>query len=201
MERWVASHVGNGLEVSSVGRVRRAGRVLYQRKTSKGYLRVRVRVDGVVKQLRVHVLVLIAFKGPPAFGQESRHLDGVRSNNSVENLGWGTAAENVADRRRYGTLPAVSVAKSRAERREQRAGRSLLREERIRRHRVGRQITAPSVRRAQYRCAKRLAGLSLVSLRTALLFVEGAPVGCESRAKLYTAFEALSEADREGVVL
>lgn len=51
----------------------------------------------------VHKLVLLAFKGPPKKGQECRHLNGVRNDNRVGNLEWGTRLENMQDRGTHGT--------------------------------------------------------------------------------------------------
>ena len=53
---------------------------------------------------RIANLLLDAFVGPRPAGQECRHLDGDRSNDSLENLAWGTSAENTEDQRRHGTL-------------------------------------------------------------------------------------------------
>jgi hypothetical protein len=39
----------------------------------------------------------------PEPGEEGRHLDGVRTNNLLENLAWGTPADNTADKMRHGT--------------------------------------------------------------------------------------------------
>ncbi|HYH69326.1 MAG TPA: HNH endonuclease [Urbifossiella sp.] len=50
----------------------------------------------------VHRLVLFAWVGPPGVGEECRHLDGNRSNNTVGNLAWGTPKENAADRTAMG---------------------------------------------------------------------------------------------------
>ncbi len=52
---------------------------------------------------RVHILVLEAFRGPrPFIGAVTRHLDGNPLNNHIENLKWGTQAENIADRDQQG---------------------------------------------------------------------------------------------------
>jgi hypothetical protein len=51
----------------------------------------------------VHRLVLETFRGPKQPGQECRHLDGNIRNNSLDNLRWGTAAENMADKIAHGT--------------------------------------------------------------------------------------------------
>lgn len=70
-----------------------------------GYVAVGVRMDGEREPTwrGVHQLVLLAFVGPPAAGQETRHLNGNPGDNRLDNLAWGTAAENTADRIRHGT--------------------------------------------------------------------------------------------------
>jgi hypothetical protein len=69
-----------------------------------GYCHVQLRRDGKAHQRYLHRLVLEAFRGPCPPGHETRHLDGVRSNNVLTNLAWGTKAENEADRHRHGTV-------------------------------------------------------------------------------------------------
>src|SRR5262245_52174442 len=51
----------------------------------------------------VHRLVLEAFMGPCPPGLQCRHLDGNRQNNRLDNLTWGSASDNEADKRHHGT--------------------------------------------------------------------------------------------------
>jgi len=72
---------------------------------SKGYLRVTLTPsDGTkVRGFRVHRLILLAFVGPSPEGMECRHFpDTTKTNNRLENLSWGTPAENYDDNRRMG---------------------------------------------------------------------------------------------------
>lgn len=56
------------------------------------------------KRVSVHRLVALVWIGPPPFcGAQVRHMDGNHLNNSVENLAWGSARDNAADRDRHGT--------------------------------------------------------------------------------------------------
>ncbi len=66
---------------------------LAQSEDDGGYLRVQL--GG--RQRGVHVIVLLAFRGPPEEGQVCRHLDGNPANNHLENLAWGTRSENAHD--------------------------------------------------------------------------------------------------------
>lgn len=70
-----------------------------------GYHSVCLRRDGKSRWRRVHMLVLDAFVGPCPPGMQTRHLNGARSDNRVENLAWGTVQENADDRQRHGTVP------------------------------------------------------------------------------------------------
>ena len=50
----------------------------------------------------VHRLVLQTFVGPCPKGMQCRHLNGIRTDNSLENLCWGTLKENMRDRELHG---------------------------------------------------------------------------------------------------
>lgn len=102
-----------GYEVSDKGRVKslarrnlqgamRRERIL-KHDIVQGYCLVRLARDGVKHARLVHRLVLAAFKGECPEGCESRHLSGVRGDNWLDNLEWGTRPENRADQKRHGT--------------------------------------------------------------------------------------------------
>lgn len=55
--------------------------------------------------MHVHRLVAEAFHGTRPPGMQVRHLDGDNSNNTPENLSFGTQEENYEDRNRHGNLP------------------------------------------------------------------------------------------------
>lgn len=69
-----------------------------------GYATVRLRhPSGRRVGYRVHKLVADAFLGTrPSSDHQIRHLNGDKSDNRVENLCWGTALENAADRELHG---------------------------------------------------------------------------------------------------
>ena len=68
-----------------------------------GYREVTLCVNGVKEQHRVHRLVLRTFVGEPSPDKPvSRHLNGDPLDNRLENLRWGTVAENSADDKRNG---------------------------------------------------------------------------------------------------
>ncbi len=70
-----------------------------------GYHAILVQVGG--KQFRdfIHRLVLEVFVGPCPPGMLTRHLNGVCTDNRLENLCWGTQKENIHDQIRHGTRP------------------------------------------------------------------------------------------------
>jgi hypothetical protein len=94
-------------KVSTLGRLMRigrnrgarVGRISLGGKTDKGYLLCHPR-KGL--DVLVHRAVLNTFLGPQP-EMQARHLNGVKSDNRLRNLAWGTNAENQADRVIHGT--------------------------------------------------------------------------------------------------
>lgn len=117
-EEWrpILSH--SGYEVSNLGRVRSVDRVIHRidghqsriagvvltpnAKCRTGHLWVSLLRNSVRTRRYVHQLVLEAFVSPRPPGCVARHLDDNPSNNSLENLAWGTPSENSFDRVRNG---------------------------------------------------------------------------------------------------
>lgn len=62
---------------------------------STGYLRVGLRIDGVLHNLSVHRLVATAFLGKPEPGQVINHINEIRTDNRPENLEWVTQKQNL----------------------------------------------------------------------------------------------------------
>lgn|SRR5215203_122932 len=107
MENWLPVVGFEGLyEVSDHGNVKnyRTGKIKSSQKMQRTEHRwVMLWRGNSQKNMRVHRLVLIAFKGHPPDGHECRHLDGNAANNVLTNLCWGTPTENQADRALHGT--------------------------------------------------------------------------------------------------
>lgn len=113
-EAWrdVANYIGR-YQISNQGRVRYkkygsgdwCEMALIER---NGYLRVSLcepynGVKKVERSFAVHRLVLEAFVGPAPHNHFGAHLNGVRSDNRLENLKWCTRTENEAHKKMHGT--------------------------------------------------------------------------------------------------
>ncbi len=69
-----------------------------------GHLRLTLCKLGIVKSVYVHSLVLLAFVGECPDGMECCHFpDRDPTNNRLDNLRWGTAADNAGDRVVHGS--------------------------------------------------------------------------------------------------
>ncbi|MEA2707680.1 MAG: hypothetical protein QOF78_281 [Phycisphaerales bacterium] len=61
-------------------------------------MRVRMKVNGKTVRRRVHVVILITFRGPRPLGYEGCHGDGDKKNNALANLRWDSPEANRRDR-------------------------------------------------------------------------------------------------------
>lgn len=59
-----------------------------------GYQRVTLHKDGISHQKTIHRLLAEAFI-PPYYGEQVNHIDGNKQNNSISNLEWCSASENM----------------------------------------------------------------------------------------------------------
>lgn len=82
---------------------RRRGAPMATRVGTNGYVYVAFCKDGVHRNCTVHSLVARAFLGAREDGAEVCHVNGVRADNRLSNLRWGTHQENIDDRDRHGT--------------------------------------------------------------------------------------------------
>lgn len=89
------------LEVSNFGNVRSKGGFEYSTFVDKstGYIKVNIVIDGIKKQIGVHVLVAKAFVPNPFDKEYVNHKNGDKTNNCQWNLEWNTAFENQMHRR------------------------------------------------------------------------------------------------------
>lgn len=110
-ELWRPLKEYKGIEVSSVGRIRKAANKSRKEriltifpKDRDGYYRCSVqKLDGTWTSQPVHRLVAKAFLDNPLNKPVVNHKDGNRNNNKVENLEWVTPKENVIHSFKYGS--------------------------------------------------------------------------------------------------
>ena len=118
-ERWkpVTGHEGI-YEVSNHGRVRsvdrtvtrsdgqvhrRKGKLLRTPLNQRGYQVVNLCIQGKCQIRTVHSLIAETFIGTRPEGMEVCHNDGIKTNNRVDNLRYGTRSDNTLDKVRHGT--------------------------------------------------------------------------------------------------
>ena len=83
----------------------RGGKMLKPYDGPAGYPHVTLFRDGVRDRRKVHQVVLAAFIGPRPPGLLSRHLNGIKTDNRLVNLAYGTDSDNRLDDVRNGTHP------------------------------------------------------------------------------------------------
>jgi hypothetical protein len=89
------------------GRKRRLkGRILNIVTNQFGYVYYGLIKDGVVRNKFAHRLVLDAFSTNPENKEQVNHINGIKTDNRVENLEWATAFEN--QQHRFNTLGHIS---------------------------------------------------------------------------------------------
>lgn len=95
--KWIPGYEGK-YSVSDAGRVFSCvtGRVLKPGKMSGGHLSVAL---GRNNTRCVHELVLTAFRGERPKGYDGRHLNGVHTDNRLDNLEWATRSRNIQDKK------------------------------------------------------------------------------------------------------
>ena len=116
IEQWknIAGYAGR-YQVSNCGFVRSLPRpwrkqllILKLGRDTYGYRQVVLHKDGHRMTRKVHQLVLETFGTVPRpKGGVTRHLDGDKDNNKIDNLRWGTTTENAMDAIIHGTSPGI----------------------------------------------------------------------------------------------
>lgn len=84
-------------EISTFGRVRSkvTNRIATPFKNERGYTIVKIYLNGMVKNERVHRLVAMTFIPNPNNYPQVNHKDYNRTNNRVDNLEWCTGEQNI----------------------------------------------------------------------------------------------------------
>lgn len=103
-EEWKTIN-GTKYQISNHGRVKGPADNLLTPWNDKGYMRVGIVYGEKRKIKRVHCLVAEAFIGKSEIeGVEINHIDGIRTNNRVENIEYVTHQENIDHAKRTGLL-------------------------------------------------------------------------------------------------
>lgn len=120
MARWRPVPGFYGYEVSDEGQVRSVdriidytdgrrhrhkGKVLRQHTDAQGRKNVSLTNNSTYRTIRVHRLVLLAFRGRGPKGHVCCHNNGDPSDNRLSNLRWDTPKANSADQLLHGTRP------------------------------------------------------------------------------------------------
>lgn len=83
------------------------GRVLLQKADRKGYLRIGMHINGMMKGRFVHTVICETFHGP-RLGRMTNHMDFNPANNAASNLEWVSHAGNMAHSKAAGHLNATT---------------------------------------------------------------------------------------------
>ncbi len=128
MEIWVdiADYEGK-YQVSNLGNVRsldrwvygrgrknkqlRHGHIMKQKTDKYGYLTIQLIWESIRRHITVHRLVAMAFIPNPQNKLQVNHIDSNKKNNTVENLEWNTAKENVTHSYKNGTSVGIKRGK------------------------------------------------------------------------------------------
>jgi hypothetical protein len=102
-EIWTISE--GAYDISNKGNVRRDGYILKKRMDRDGYEIITLTIDGCYYTRKVHRLVGIAFIPNPENKPQINHIDGNKLNNTVNNLEWCTAKENIEHSSKLGLQP------------------------------------------------------------------------------------------------
>lgn len=95
MNNWKSIKGYEDYEVSASGKVKnKHGRLLKPIKNQHGYLYVNLSKKGIMTHHFIHRLVAQAFLAIDHQRKFVNHIDGIKTNNTVENLEWCTTREN-----------------------------------------------------------------------------------------------------------
>lgn len=96
----VIAAYNKGYRITDVGDIiSPKGRILSKCIDKKGYYRITIRIDGSIVSIPIHRLVAFQKFGHDMFGDGIvvRHLNGLPTDNSVQNISIGSYSENAMD--------------------------------------------------------------------------------------------------------
>lgn len=100
-EQYEVSNLGNLRGIDKYVNHYRGGKSFYKgvpkkgRLSSKGYLRCNLKVDGKSYDFTLHRLVAITFLDKIEGKDFVNHINGIKTDNRLENLEWCTQSENI----------------------------------------------------------------------------------------------------------
>jgi hypothetical protein len=95
-EIWKTVEKAPNYEVSNIGRVRnkKTGKLLKQAVHENGCLHIKLSINNKAKHYYVHRLILEVFEGPSHLTVD--HINGIKTDNRLENLSYCSDIENIA---------------------------------------------------------------------------------------------------------
>ncbi len=137
-EIYLVSEYGDVKRIAKTNNQYGIGHIL-KHSINKGYANVQLHKNGIVKQMRVHRIVSMAFIENPNNKPHVNHIDGNKLNNHISNLEWCTPRENEIHKHRVlGKTPRKYIITS-----TQISGIKALREEGKRLHQIANVYNLP----------------------------------------------------------